>query len=163
MPPSSGAAPPEAERRSRRAAAGSWTRWLDSSIPVPGTTRRVGWDGVIGLIPGVGDVAGFALALAVVSRGALLGVRGWTLARLVVVALADAALGAIPLVGVALDLVFKANERNLRAIDRYAVAPEEVEAQSRGIVLGLGAALLALLCVLAVGTVALVNLALRWI
>lgn len=160
--PAEAIAPPgPVRRRAWRLAAGEWTRWLDSSIPVPGTGRRVGWDGVIGLIPGVGDIAGFALAMAVVSRGALLGVRGWTLARLVVVALADAAVGAIPFVGVVLDLVFKANERNLAAIDRYAVDPDAVEAQSRRIVVGLGVVVLALVSLLAAGAVALASLVLR--
>ncbi|MEZ5236501.1 MAG: DUF4112 domain-containing protein [Acidimicrobiia bacterium] len=146
------------ERRERRAEALRWTRWLDSSIPVPGTSRRVGWDGVVGLVPGVGDAAGLALSMAVVTRGALLGVRGWTLARLVVVALADAAIGAVPFLGAVLDFVFKANERNLRAIDRYELEREAVEAESRNIVVALGAVTLVLLCLLAIATVALANL-----
>lgn len=146
------------ERRERRTEALRWTRWLDSSIPVPGTSRRVGWDGVVGLVPGVGDAAGLALSMAVVTRGALLGVRGWTLARLVVVALADAAIGAVPFLGAVLDFVFKANERNLRAIDRYELEREAVEAESRNIVVALGAVTLVLLCLLAIATVALANL-----
>ena len=146
------------ERRERRAEALRWTRWLDSSIPVPGTSRRGGWDGVVGLVPGVGDAAGLALSMAVVTRGALLGVRGWTLARLVVVALADAAIGAVPFLGAVLDFVFKANERNLRAIDRYELEREAVEAESRNIVVALGAVTLVLLCLLAIATVALANL-----
>mgnify|MGYP000882985180 CR=1 FL=1 len=146
-----------AERSRRWAEALRWTRWLDSSIPIPGTRRRVGWDGVVGLVPGVGDAAGFAFSLAVVTRGALLGVRGWTLARLVVVALADAAIGAIPFLGAVADFAFKANERNLRAIERYAGEPAAVDVESRRIVLTVGVATLALLCALAAGAVVLVN------
>ena len=42
-----------------------WTRWLDSAIPIPGTGKRVGWDGIVGFVPVVGDVTGLALSAIV--------------------------------------------------------------------------------------------------
>jgi hypothetical protein len=123
------------ERARQWALAEHWTRALDNSIRVPGTRLRFGWDAVIGLIPGVGDVAGLGLSLLVIVRGVLLGVGRWTTARLVVIALVDASIGTIPIAGEAFDFVYKANERNLRTIARHGVDPVATERQSRRIVL----------------------------
>ena len=35
---------------------------LDSVIPIPGTNWRIGLDGLIGLIPGVGDISAGAIS-----------------------------------------------------------------------------------------------------
>lgn len=122
-------------------------RVLDSGLRIPGTTRRVGWDGIMGLVPGVGDAAGLALSGMVIARGVKLGAGGWTLARMVVVALIDALVGALPFVGWLFDFVFKANERNLRTLERHGVDADAVDDESRRIVL----------TALAVGTVAVVT------
>lgn len=110
-------------------------RLLDSGIRVPGTSRRIGWDGLIGLVPGVGDVAGLTIALVVIGRGVKLGAGAWTVARMVVVALVDGGVGALPVGGWLFDFAFKANERNLRTVARHHLDPTGVEAESRRIVL----------------------------
>lgn len=99
-----------------------WVRrlaWLlDDSIPVPGTAgRRIGIDGVLSLIPGVGDAAGFALSMVVVAAGLAAGVSLPTLARMLVNVAAESVVGLIPVAGAVADMAFKANNRNLRLIE----------------------------------------------
>ena len=58
----------------------NWMRrlaWvLDDAFPVPGTNgRRVGVDGFLTLIPGIGDAAGLVLSMIVVTAGVAAGVR----------------------------------------------------------------------------------------
>ena len=48
-----------ADERTRLAAL---ARALDAAVRIPGTNVRVGLDALIGLVPGVGDVAGAAIA-----------------------------------------------------------------------------------------------------
>lgn len=127
--------PPRTEQQRRWDELARWSHVLDSSLRIPGTKVRVGWDGIMGFVPVIGDGAGLALALAVVAKGVHVGARGWTLARLIGVALLDAAIGLVPFLGAVADLAFKGNERNLRTLQRHAVASAEVEAESRRLVL----------------------------
>jgi hypothetical protein len=140
-----------------------WSRTLDSSLRVPGTTLRVGWDGVLGLVPVVGDAAGLVLSLVVLAKGMTLGVRRWTLARLVSVAVADALVGLVPVVGMLGDLAFKANERNLRTLRRHAADPPAVEKESRRFVITTVAVVLAVVVAATALVVAGAGLAVRWL
>jgi hypothetical protein len=146
------AGPTALERARRWAEAEHWARALDSSIRIPGTRARVGWDAVIGLVPGIGDAAGLGLSVLVITRGALLGAQRWTISRMVLVALLDAAVGTIPIAGGLFDFVFKANERNLRTVTRHGADPAGVEAESRRIVV------VTLVLLATVGTLAVAGL-----
>jgi hypothetical protein len=120
--------------RTRTAAAASDVEalaWLlDNSIPIPGTGRRIGLDSVVGLVPGLGDVLSGGIGLFVVLRGAQLGVPGIVLARMLVNVAVDFAIGAIPILGDAFDLWFKANMRNVALIRRHTTLPEASTAGS---------------------------------
>ena len=91
---------------------------LDDMFRVPGTQIRFGLDFLIGWIPGVGDaVAGVASLVIIVSawrRGAAL----ITLARMITNVVLESLLGAIPVVGDAFHVVWKANRRNYRLFMR---------------------------------------------
>jgi hypothetical protein len=97
---------------------------LDNSIPIPGTGRRVGIDGLIGFVPVVGDLASAGMGLFVVWRGSRLGLPRVVVARMLANSAIDFAVGAIPFLGDAFDLWFKANTRNLRLMHRYLEAPD---------------------------------------
>jgi hypothetical protein len=123
---------------------------------IPLTRARVGWDAIIGMVPVVGDIAGLGLSMLVITRGVLLGARRWTVARMVLIAAVDAAVGLIPFVGGLFDFVYKANERNLRTIERHRAEGTGIESESRRVVL-VSLVLLATMGTLAVlGLVALV-------
>ncbi len=74
---------------------------------------RFGWDGILGLIPGIGDVATFLPSAWLVYRGYLMGARKRVLARMAVNTGLDFIVGGIPVIGDLFDVVYKANRRNI--------------------------------------------------
>lgn len=112
--------------RSRALAEIETLAWiLDNSIPVPGTGgRRFGIDALIGFVPGIGDLVSGGIGLFVVWRGSRLGLPRVVVARMLANSALDLAIGAIPFVGDAFDLWFKANTRNLGLIRRHLEEPD---------------------------------------
>jgi hypothetical protein len=94
------------------------TRLLDSAARVPGTGIRFGLDPILGLVPGLGDVAGAALAGYMVLLGARAGASRTTIVRMIANVAIDAVGGTVPLLGDAFDVAFKANSRNLALLER---------------------------------------------
>ena len=105
-------------------------RLLDSQFRVPGTNRRFGIDGLLGLVPGVGDVAGLALSAGVIVKAIGLGARGSTLTRMVLNVVLDAVVGTIPVIGTIFDFVYKANNRNVSLLERHAGDPAATQQES---------------------------------
>jgi hypothetical protein len=91
--------------------------YLDDLFVVPGTRYRIGLDPLLGLLPGVGDVATATASAYIVARAAALGVPRATLARMLLVLVVDAVVGSLPLVGDVFDAVWKANRRNVRLLE----------------------------------------------
>jgi hypothetical protein len=118
--------PRAAPDRSRSLAEVEALAWLlDNSIPVPGTGGwRFGIDAIIGLVPGIGDLVSSAIGLFIVWRGARLGLPAVAVARMLATTVVDLAVGAIPIVGDAFDLWFKANTRNLGVMRRHLEEPD---------------------------------------
>ncbi|MCA1571571.1 MAG: DUF4112 domain-containing protein [Chloroflexi bacterium] len=122
---------------------------LDNSIPVPGTGgRRFGIDALIGFVPVVGDLASGAIGLYVVWRGSRLGVPRVVVARMLVNSAIDLTVGAIPFIGDAFDLWFKANTRNLALIRRHVEEPETSAAREWFVLLALIGLVVAIVFVL---------------
>ena len=94
-------------------------RSLDSAFRVPGTRFSFGWDQIVGLIPGAGDIATGLLAAYIVAESARLGVPRRTLWRMIANVGIDMAGGAIPLAGDVFDFAFKANRKNLALVERW--------------------------------------------
>lgn len=89
---------------------------MDSQFSIPGIPYRLGWDGIIGLIPGVGDLITSTVSLYIIVEAQKLGVSRWTTLRMVGNLLIDVAVGAVPVLGDVFDVAFKANLRNLRLL-----------------------------------------------
>lgn len=87
--------------------------FLDNAIAVPGTNYRVGYDAVLGLVPGVGDVVTTGLGLYLFSEAVRLGVPSGVVLKMLGNIAADAAIGIVPGVGDIADFFFKSNARNL--------------------------------------------------
>ena len=135
------------------------TRLLDSAARVPGTSFRFGLDPVLGIIPGLGDVAGAALSGYVVLLASRMGAPASVLVRMLGNVALDTAVGTVPLLGDLFDAGFKSNTRNLALLERYMSTPTEVKRASRAVVwltvaalvlLGIGAMAVATLVVQAV-------------
>ena len=92
---------------------------LERSFVIPGTRYPVGLDSIIGLVPVVGDVVSAAMGAYIVWEARNLGIPKWKLWRMAGNIAFDTAVGAVPLVGDAFDLVFRSNTRNLRIIRKH--------------------------------------------
>jgi hypothetical protein len=93
---------------------------LDSAFVVPGTSYRVGFDPIIGLIPGIGDLLSPLFAIAVLWQAKQLGVPRVVQLRMIVNVAIDALVGAVPIAGDLFDFAWKANTMNMALIERYA-------------------------------------------
>lgn len=134
----------------------SWL--LDSSIPLPGGLR-IGLDGIIGLIPGIGDAIGGGLSTWILYQAYLSGVPRVVLARMAINILIDAVIGAIPFLGDIFDFFWKANLKNLALMENYELAPRETVRRSTvsTVVFFVGVVVIAFLFVyLAIGLMALI-------
>jgi len=98
-----------------------WARIFDSQFRIPGTDIRFGIDPLLGLVPGVGDLASPILSMFMIWHGVKLRVPKIVIARMMLNALIDAGVGAIPLVGDLFDFGWKATEWNLALLERHAM------------------------------------------
>jgi hypothetical protein len=103
---------------------------LDSSIRLPGG-YRIGLDGILGLVPGVGDLVAALLSSYIVVEAARLRVPGSVLLRMVSNIGLELVIGVVPVLGDLFDLVFKANERNVQLIGNWLDQPHETQRESR--------------------------------
>lgn len=91
---------------------------LDSQFQVPGTSLKLGWDTLLGIIPGVGDAASALPSGYLIYKARTLGARKRTVARMCLNTGLDLTIGAIPLLGDVFDLLFKANNRNVALLKK---------------------------------------------
>ncbi|MGF6306194.1 hypothetical protein ABIB82_000386 [Bradyrhizobium sp. i1.8.4] len=92
---------------------------LDVAFVVPGTNVRYGIDGLIGLIPVVGDIITTAISLWLVREARLLGAPWHITARMLANVAVDGVVGMVPVAGDAFDVMFRANIRNVRMLRRW--------------------------------------------
>lgn len=97
------------------------SKLMDAQFTVPGTNFKFGLDGIIGLIPGAGDISTFAISAYLLSIMAKNGASGYVMARMVVNVIIDAIFGMIPVLGDIFDIAFKANMRNLKLMREHYV------------------------------------------
>jgi hypothetical protein len=132
---------------------------LDDLVRVPGTSRRVGLDPVLGLVPGGGDIAGGALSAYIVFAAARLGAPPSVILRMGWNIVVDTVLGAVPLLGDLFDAWWKANRRNVALLESYMEQPGSARRSSRlvlaGVLVGIAATV--------IGMAALTVLAVRWL
>jgi hypothetical protein len=92
---------------------------LDEQFRIPGTTYRIGLDGLLGLIPGVGDAAGALLSIYILYEAMRLGTSRPVLLRMIANIGIDAVGGAVPIVGDIFDMAWKANKKNAALLHAY--------------------------------------------
>jgi hypothetical protein len=133
------APPPTALVRVRRLA-----HLLDTSIALPFGVR-IGWDAVIGLVPGLGDGVGTLLSSYIVLQAARLGAPPAVLLRMLGNVALEALAGAVPLVGDVFDAAWKANVRNARLLEAHVATPGAARVSSTARVVAVVLLLVALL------------------
>jgi hypothetical protein len=92
---------------------------MDAQFRLPGTNYRFGLDGLLGLIPGAGDLSTLAVSGYMISIMAKNGASGYVIARMMVNVMIDALLGSIPFIGDLFDFVFKANLKNMKLMREH--------------------------------------------
>lgn len=124
---------------------------LDNSISIPGTRFKFGFDAIIGLIPGVGDVLGAILSGYIVLEAARAEVPPVTIARMLVNIGIDTLLGSIPAAGDVFDAMWKSNLMNVALLEQHLGAPEAAVREKRGSTRTIILAVILLLLMLAAG------------
>ena len=92
---------------------------LDAQFRVPLTRWRFGLDGLLGLVPGAGDIATAVVGAYGLVVAYKLGAPASIHMRMVVNLLVDAGVGTIPIAGDLFDFAFKANIRNEQLLMRW--------------------------------------------
>jgi hypothetical protein len=103
---------------------------LDDFLRIPGTSIRFGLDGIVGLIPGIGDVIGGIASCIIVAAAWLRGVPYVVLARMVANIVIEVGVGTIPLLGDAFDIAWRANRRNYALLTGSLNEPRKHTIQS---------------------------------
>ncbi|HXB62269.1 MAG TPA: DUF4112 domain-containing protein [Acidobacteriaceae bacterium] len=96
---------------------------LDDCFRIPGTGIRFGIDGIIGLVPGLGDIVTGLASCIIVLAGWFRGVPYITLVRMLANLAIDVVIGAIPFLGDAFDIAWKPNRRNYKLLTRELTEP----------------------------------------
>lgn len=94
-------------------------RRMDSAFRIPGTKIRIGADGILGLVPGIGDGLALAPAAYIIWESHRIGAPPELLARMAVNVGVDALVGTVPLIGDIFDIGWKANLRNADLLRRH--------------------------------------------
>ena len=136
-----------------------WSTRLDSAFEVPGLRVRFGWDPLLGLVPGLGDLVTPLFSIAVLVTAVQLAIPRVVQLRMLANVLVDALIGAVPLLGDVFDVAWKANDWNMRLLERHAW---EERAPSRGDWLFVIAISTALLSVIAI-PIATLWFVVRWL
>ena len=96
---------------------------LDDVFRIPGTRIRLGIDGLIGLVPGIGDaLAGVASSVFILAAW-LRGVPYVTIVRMMFNLVLAVLVGTVPLFGDIFDILWKTNRRNYALLTRHLREP----------------------------------------
>jgi hypothetical protein len=106
-------------REQRLARFEALAKLLDIAFILPGTKIRYGIDGIIRLIPVIGDLCATAFSLWLVREARALGAPWHVTARMLGNVAVDGVVGMVPLAGDAFDVLFRANMRNVRLLRRW--------------------------------------------
>ncbi len=90
--------------------------WLDECIKVPGTEWKIGVDGIVGLIPIVGDITTGCLSAYIIYQARKFNIPKKTLLKMIWNATLDIGIGFIPILGDQFDLYWKANLANVKLV-----------------------------------------------
>ncbi len=99
---------------------------LDDFIRIPGTSIRFGLDGIVGFIPGIGDLIGGIASCIIIIAAWVRGVSYVTVARMVANVAIEVVVGSIPMLGDMFDIAWRANRRNYALLTGSLDEPRKV-------------------------------------
>ncbi len=105
--------------------------WMDTVFEIPGLGIRFGFDAIIGLIPGLGDILTSLISLYILAAARRYGVPRATLTRMAFNIAVDTTVGAIPFFGDAFDVYWKANVMNVALLRRHLLATPDEQRTAR--------------------------------
>lgn len=118
---------------------------MDSQFRLGGF--RFGLDGLLGLIPGVGDIVTTGISIYIIAEAAKLGCSPATLIRMALNLAFENLADMVPVLGNVFDFLWKANSRNIDLLDKHLADPRHTTHQSRGVLLIIVLSLLSVLFV----------------
>ncbi|OWB57901.1 hypothetical protein B5S28_g3882 [[Candida] boidinii] len=95
----------------------NWSYWLDLSFNLCGV--RLGWGGIIGLIPGIGDIICLVFSLWLIKKATGIdgGLHNSIKVQMTTNTFIDFGIGLIPFVGDFINIAYKANTRNYQLLE----------------------------------------------
>eukprot|EP00743_Colponemidia_sp_Colp-15_P011405 GILK01012717.1.p1 GENE.GILK01012717.1~~GILK01012717.1.p1 ORF type:complete len:184 (-),score=23.32 GILK01012717.1:80-550(-) len=91
---------------------------MDDLFTIPGTNRKVGLDGIIGLIPGVGDLISTLITAVLIWQAWTLGIDVSFIYAMLKNMLINFVVGLIPIFGDIFAILFKCSSRNKTLLRR---------------------------------------------
>ena len=138
-----------------------WLAWLmDNSIRIG--PLSLGLDGFLGLIPGIGDMAGAAVSSLIIVRAMQAGIPKSAVMRMVMNVALDSLAGAVPLFGDVFDFAFKSNTYNVQ-IYRESIRGERKPLRDWAFIAMVSAILLAIVLLPLVAVIYLLNALLTYL
>jgi hypothetical protein len=128
---------------------------LDDFIKIPGTSISFGLDGIVGLIPGIGDLIGGIASCIIIVAAWVRGVSYVTVVRMVANVAIEVVVGSIPVLGDMFDIAWRANRRNYALLTGSMYEPRKHTMQSW--------LFLGILCLVLAALVLLPMLLLTWV
>ncbi len=116
---------------------------MDSQFRLGGF--RFGLDGVLGLIPGVGDIVTTGISIYIIAEAARAGCSPTTLIRMALNLALENIADMVPILGNVFDFLWKSNTRNIALLDQHLANPKHTTHQSRGVLLAIVLCLLGVL------------------
>ncbi|MBN9583117.1 MAG: DUF4112 domain-containing protein [Afipia sp.] len=119
-------------REQRLARIDAVAKLMDVAFVLPRTKVRYGLDGIIGLVPIVGDLLAAMVSLWIVREARALGAPRYLIARMLGNVAVDTVVGFVPLAGDAFDVAFRSNIRNVRMLQRWLDKQDKRRREGRG-------------------------------
>ena len=92
---------------------------MDSVVRIPFTKQGVGADAALGTVPVAGDVAGFALTCYAIYKAKQIGVPQTKLTPVIKLAVVDAVVGFVPIVGTVFDVFIRPSRKALDVVHTH--------------------------------------------
>src|ERR1700735_435423 len=128
---------------------------LDDFIKIPGTSIRFGRDGIVGFVPGIGDLIGGIASCIIIVAAWVRGVAYVTVARMVANVAIEGVVGGIPILCDMFDIAWRANRRNYALLVGSVDEPRKHTIQSWFFLGGL--------CIILMALVLLPMLSMAWV